>query len=50
VNFLIRHKEEVAKFIEGRLSLLDEADLERLRHTLDELVDLLNTLGDRGKD
>ncbi len=47
VNFLIRHKEEVAKFIEGRLALLKDADLERLKHALDELVDLLNTLGEK---
>jgi len=45
-NFLMRHKEEVTKFVEGRLSLLGDADLERLKLALDELVDLMNTLGE----
>lgn len=41
VNFLIGHKQEVAKFIAGRLSLLDDSDLERLKHALEELTDIL---------
>lgn len=49
INFLVRHKMEVAKFIEGRLSLLDEADLERLRGILDELTDILQKLGEKQK-
>lgn len=47
MNFLIRHREEVARFIADRLSLLDDAELERLKHILDELTDILLTLGDR---
>jgi DNA-binding MarR family transcriptional regulator len=47
MNFLIRHKEEVAKFIEGRLSLLDDTDLERLKSILDELTGILETLGNK---
>lgn len=46
-NFLIRHREEVAKFIAARLSILDEADLERLKVVLDELTDILETLGEK---
>lgn len=47
LNFLIRHKEEVAEFIEGRLSLLDDADLERLKGILDELTGILEKLGEK---
>lgn len=47
MNFLTRHKEEVAKFITGRLSILDEADLERLKSVLDELTDILEILGEK---
>lgn len=44
MNFLKRHKEEVAKFIEGRLSLLDDPDLEKLKDALDDLVDILHAI------
>jgi DNA-binding MarR family transcriptional regulator len=47
LNFLIRHKQEVAKFIAGRLSLLDDADLDRLKSVVDELTEILQTLGEK---
>jgi len=47
MNFLIRHREEVAKFITDRLSILDDSDLERLKSLLDELTDILLTLGEK---
>ena len=47
INFLIRHKEEVAKFIACRLSLLDDADLDRLKHALEELTDILQMIDEK---
>jgi len=41
VDFMHHHKAEVAKFIEGRLSLLDDPELEKLKHALDDLSDVL---------
>lgn len=49
MNFLIRHKEEVANFIEDRLSLLGDTDLERLKYALDELTDILQMLAEKQK-
>ena len=46
-NFLLRHKLEVAAFIESRLTLLDDSDLEKLKRSLDDLTDILNLIGEK---
>ncbi len=46
-DFLCRHKAEVAEFIESRLSLLDDAELEKLKHALDDLADIMHIIGEK---
>jgi len=46
-DFLCRHKAEVAEFIESRLSLLDDAELEKLKHALDDFADILLIIGEK---
>jgi len=41
---LARHKQEVAEFIESRLSLLDDSDLEKLKRAMDDIADVLAAL------
>lgn len=47
VDFLHRHKAEVARFIEGRLALLDDPELEKLKHALDDLSDILDRIEEK---
>ena len=47
MDFLHRHKAEAARFIEGRLSLLDDLELERLKHALDDLSDILDRIEEK---
>jgi DNA-binding MarR family transcriptional regulator len=44
-DFLKRHKEEAAAFIESKLSLLDDTELEKLKCALDDLSDILVRIG-----
>lgn len=46
-DFLCRHKAEVAEFIESRLALLDDAELEKLKRALDDFADILNIMGEK---
>jgi DNA-binding MarR family transcriptional regulator len=45
-----RHREDVAAFIESRLSLLEEPDLEKLQLALNELIGILEKIGERQKN
>lgn len=47
MDFLNRHKAEVSEFITNKLSLLDDSELERLKKSLDEFVDILNIMGEK---
>ncbi|HWQ78731.1 MAG TPA: MarR family transcriptional regulator [Anaerovoracaceae bacterium] len=49
LDFLSRHKEEVAAFIESRLALLDDPDLVKLKRALDDMGDILSKIGERQK-
>ncbi len=37
-----RHEEEAAAFIENKLSFLEDAELEKLKHALDDLAEVLS--------
>lgn len=43
-DYLNQHKEEIMNFIVNKLSLLEDADLERLKNSLDEIADILKIL------
>lgn len=49
-DVLLRHKAEVAAFIESRLALLDEPDLERLKHALDDMTEIFQRMGEKQKE
>lgn len=49
-GLMIRHKEEIAAFLEDRLSLLGDAELEKLKHALDDITDILRVIGERQKN
>jgi len=46
-DLLCRHKAEVVEFIESRLALLDDNELEKLKHALDDLADILHVIGEK---
>lgn len=48
-DFMARHKAETAAFIESKLGLLDDSDLEKLKHALDDLSDIVKLIGEREK-
>lgn len=50
LDFIARHKEIMAAFIESRLSLLDDQDLMKLKHALDDLAEILDKIGERQKN
>lgn len=47
MNFLLRQKAEVAAFIESRLELLDDSELERLKCALDDITAIVNLMGEK---
>ncbi len=49
-DFLTRHKAEVAAFIESRLALLDDAELEKLKRAMDDITEILNVMGEKQKE
>ena len=50
MDFLCRHKAEVAEFVESRLSLLNDVELDKLKHALDDLTDILDVIGEKQTD
>jgi len=48
-DFMARHKAEMTAFIEEKLGLLDDPDLERLKHALDDLSDIVRIIGEKDK-
>lgn len=50
VELIDRRREDTAAFIESRLSLLEETDLEKLRFALKELIVILEKIGENHKD
>ncbi|HVI42146.1 MAG TPA: MarR family transcriptional regulator [Anaerovoracaceae bacterium] len=50
LDFLCRHKAETAAFVESRLSLLDDAALEKLKHAVDDIADILDAIGEKQAD
>ena len=46
-DFLCRHHAEVVEFIESRLALLDDAELEKLKHAMDDIADVLHSMGEK---
>lgn len=49
-DLLHRHKTEVAAFVESRLGLLDDSELERLKRALDDLADILHAIEKKQQD
>jgi DNA-binding MarR family transcriptional regulator len=49
VDFLLKHKAEVIEFIESRLSLLDDSELEKLKHAMDDIAEVLSIIGEKQK-
>ena len=49
-ELLLRHKAEVTEFVESRLSLLEDSELETLKRALDDLADILKRIGEKQKD
>jgi len=49
-ELLDRHREDLVAFIESRLSLLEESDLEKLQLALNELIGILEKIGESPKD
>ena len=47
LDYILRHKAEILEFVESRLSLLDDAELEKLKHAIDDLADILNIIGEK---
>ena len=48
-RFMVRKHEEMASFIESQLALLDDADLEKLKRALDDLAEVVRTMGEKQK-
>ena len=48
-EYIEKHKQEVAEFIESRLALLDDEQLERLKRAMDDIAEIVNTIGERQK-
>lgn len=44
-EYIEKHKKETAEFIESRLALLDDEQLERLKHAMDDIIDIVNVIG-----
>jgi Transcriptional regulators len=49
-DYMNRHKAEFGAFIEGKLALLDDRDLEKLRQILDDLADIVQIIRDKDKN
>lgn len=49
-ELLHRHKAEVMVFVESRLALLDDSELQRLKHALDDLAFILHVVEEKQKD
>lgn len=51
VEYLNRHKEEVTIFIQSRLALLEDPELDKLKHALDDIADVIKIIEEkRGED
>jgi DNA-binding MarR family transcriptional regulator len=48
-DFIQKHKEEAMKFIESRLALLEDEDLKRLKHALDDITEIMTIIGEKQK-
>lgn len=48
-EFIQKHKEETMKFIESRLALLEDEDLNRLKHALDDITEIMTLIGEKQK-
>ncbi len=46
-DIIARHKAEVAAFIESRLALLEDAELEKLKGALDDMTDIIRLMEER---
>lgn len=47
VTFLCRHKAEILEFLERRLSLLDDTELNKLKQALDDIADIIKGMGEK---
>jgi DNA-binding MarR family transcriptional regulator len=46
-EFIRRHKEEITSFMESRLALLNDEELKKLQHAIEDIADVMRVIGER---